>query len=156
MKDAEEFRYLILAVQREGNRMLAAALRPLGLTPSQGEVVSVLDDRGALTLSGLGELLVCESGANPSRLVDRLVTAGLVERTTSASDRRHVTLTLTETGRQLAERVRTVQDGLNDALEEMLAGQPVAPTLSTLRTVAGHFPAGETVRRRKEVSRSSA
>lgn len=151
MKDAEEFRYLVLAVQREGNRMLAAALRPLGLTPSQAEVVSVLDDRGPLTLSGLGELLVCETGVNPSRLVDRLVTAGIVERVTDASDRRHVTLTLTADGRQLAERVQVVQDGLNDALEEMLAGQPVAPTLSTLRSVASRFPAGEKVRRRKEV-----
>jgi DNA-binding MarR family transcriptional regulator len=154
VRDAEEFRYLVLAVQREGNRMLAAALRPLGLTPSQAEVVSVLDDRGHLTLSGLGELLVCESGANPSRLVDRLVTAGLVERAISASDRRHVTLTLTAAGRQLAERVQAVQDGLHEALEEMLAGQPVAPTLATLRAVASHFPAGETVRRRKEAATS--
>ncbi|SDK48280.1 MarR family winged helix-turn-helix transcriptional regulator [Nonomuraea jiangxiensis] len=150
MKDAEEFRYLVLAIQREGNRVLAAALRPLDLTPAQAEVVSVLDERGPLTLSGLGELLVCESGVNPSRLVDRLVTAGLVERTISTSDRRHVTLTLTAAGRQLAERVRTVQDDLNDAIEDMLAGQPITPTLTTLRTVADHFPAGEKVRRRKE------
>ncbi|MFC4587119.1 MarR family winged helix-turn-helix transcriptional regulator [Sphaerisporangium corydalis] len=150
MRDAEEFRYLILAVQREGNRLLAAALRPLGLTPSQGEVVSVLDDRGPLTLSGLGELLVCETGANPSRLVDRLVTAGIVERVTATTDRRNVTLSLTPAGRELAERVQVVQDGLNGALEEMLTGQPVAPTLTTLRAVAAHFPAGETVRRRKQ------
>ncbi|MER5649208.1 MarR family transcriptional regulator [Streptosporangium sp. NPDC002524] len=150
MKDAEEFRYLVLAVQREGNRLLAAELRPLGLTPSQAEVVSVLDDRGPLTLSGLGELLVCETGVNPSRLVDRLVTAGIVERVTDAGDRRHVTLTLTADGAQLAERVQEVQDGLNNALEEMLAGQPVASTLTTLRSVASRFPAGEKVRRRKE------
>ena len=97
---------------------------------------------------------VCESGANPSRLVDRLVTAGFIERATSASDRRHVTLTRTTAGRQLAERVRPVQYGLNDALEEMLAGQPIAPTLSTLRAVADRFPAGETVRRRREVPAS--
>ncbi|MEV7969220.1 winged helix DNA-binding protein [Sphaerisporangium sp. NPDC088356] len=40
--------------------------------------------------------------------MDRLVTAGLVERAISASDRRHVTLTLTAAGRQLADRFRTV------------------------------------------------
>ncbi|WP_255415533.1 hypothetical protein [Streptosporangium sp. 'caverna'] len=38
-----------------------------------------------------------------------------------------------------------------DALEEMLAGQPIAPTL---RAVADRFPAGETVRRRREVPAS--
>ena len=77
---AEELRYLILAAQREGNRAFARRLRPLGLTPSQAEVLRLLDERQPLSLTGLGELLVCESGTNPSRLVDRLVTTGLVRR----------------------------------------------------------------------------
>ncbi|MCZ0975304.1 MarR family transcriptional regulator [Streptomyces albulus] len=80
MDAVEEVRYLVLAAQREGNRMLAAALRPLGVTPAQGEVLRLLAERQPLTLSGLGALLVCESGGNPSRLVDRLVAAGLVRR----------------------------------------------------------------------------
>src|SRR5438093_6904700 len=98
LREAEEFRYLVLAVQREGNRMLAAALRPLGLTPSQAEVLSVLDERGPLSLTGLGELLVCESGTNPSRLVDRMVIADLLERTTDPADRRHIVVSLTPAG----------------------------------------------------------
>ncbi len=32
MKAARELRFLILALQREGNRLFAARLRPLGLT----------------------------------------------------------------------------------------------------------------------------
>jgi hypothetical protein len=75
-----------------GNRLLARALRPLGLTPSQAEVVRVLDGRGSLTLNGLGDLPVCESGNSPSRLVDRLVSAGLVERRPSDTDRRTITV----------------------------------------------------------------
>jgi MarR family transcriptional regulator, organic hydroperoxide resistance regulator len=59
-----------------------------------------------LTLSGLGELLVCESGTNPSRLVDRLVIQGLVERTRSATDGREVLLQLTSTGRGANRRDR--------------------------------------------------
>ena len=35
MRTAERFRYLVLAVQREGNRQLIAELRPLGVTPAQ-------------------------------------------------------------------------------------------------------------------------
>src|SRR5204862_2497912 len=73
MTPAEELRYLILALQREGNRLLAAGLRALELTPSQAETLRVLADHQPLTLTGLGELLVCETGDNPSRLVDRLV-----------------------------------------------------------------------------------
>ena len=55
-----------------------------------------------LTRTGLGELLVCESGTNPSRLVDRTVELGLVSRTTpDAGDRRQVILQLTAKGREL-------------------------------------------------------
>src|SRR3954454_11517521 len=95
MTPAEELRYLILAMQREGNRLLAAGLRGLDLTPSQAETLRVLTDHQPLTLSGLGELLVCESGDTPSRLVDRLVKNGLIRREVDPGDRRQVHLTLT-------------------------------------------------------------
>ncbi|GHO54498.1 hypothetical protein KSB_29730 [Ktedonobacter robiniae] len=42
MQPAEELRYLILAAQREGERILTEVLRPLDLTPSQAEVLHVL------------------------------------------------------------------------------------------------------------------
>src|SRR6188472_3465412 len=107
MTPVEELRYLILALQREGNRLLAAGLRELKLTPSQAETLRVLADHQPLSLSGLGELLVCETGDNPSRLVDRLVKVGLVDRRADPSDRRHVTLRLTPLGKRLARDVAT-------------------------------------------------
>src|SRR5215831_19475198 len=93
MQPVEELRYLILAAQREGNRILAEALRPLGLTPSQAEALRVLQDHEPLSLIALGDLLVCETGS-PSRLVQGLVEDGLVERVPSTTDKRMVTLTL--------------------------------------------------------------
>lgn len=111
MRRAEKLRWLILAAQREGNRMLATALRPLGLTPSQSEVLRLLGDHAPLTLTGLGELLVCESGTNPSRLVDRTVELGLVDRATpDVGDRRQVILQLTAKGRSLEESVRQIEE----------------------------------------------
>ena len=86
MRKAELVRYLVLAAQREGSRRLTQELRAIRLTPSQSEVLRILGDHGPLSLTGLGELLVCESGSNPSRLVDRLVGAGLVERVVAAED----------------------------------------------------------------------
>ena len=94
MQLAEEIRYLLLAVQREGNRLLSEALRPLSLTPAQAEVIRVLQDYQPLSLVELGDLLVCEQGS-PSRLVAGLVEAGLISRTASAEDGRRITLTLT-------------------------------------------------------------
>ena len=149
MTPAEEFRYLILALQREGNRLLAAGLRPLKLTPSQAETLRVLADHQPLTLTGLGELLVCETGDNPSRLVDRLVKLELIQRTVDPDDRRHVKLTLTQAGRRRAAEVAAVETELHDAIASVIAGQPVDQTLALLRTMADAFPAGRALARRR-------
>ena len=149
MRIAEELRYLILAIQREGNRLLAAELRPLGVTPSQAEVLRVLSDYGPLTLSALGDLLVCETGNSPSRLVDRLVAQGLVQRDVDAADRRFITVALTRDGKRLARRVATVEQRLYSTIDGHVAGQPVKEALKTLRALAGAFPAGEAVVRRR-------
>jgi DNA-binding MarR family transcriptional regulator len=150
MTPAEELRYLILAIQREGNRLLAADLRPLDLTPSQAETLKVLADYQPLTLSGLGELLVCETGDNPSRLVDRLVKAGLVSREPDPADRRHVTLTLTPAGERLVREVATVEDRLHHTIETLTAGQPLEQTITLLRAFADAFPAGRALARRRQ------
>jgi len=149
VRQAEELRYLILAIQREGNRLLAADLRPLGLTPSQAEVLRVLGDHEPLTLTGLGGLLVCETTASPSRLVDRLVAQGLVQRQVDPGDRRFVTLSLTADGRKLLDRVAAVEDRLHDTLDRLTAGTPVEDALQLLRTVADEFPAGQALARRR-------
>src|SRR6266581_8813282 len=111
MQPIEELRYLILAAQREGNRFLAKALRPLRLTPSQAEVLRVLQEHEPLSLIALGDLLVCESGS-PSRLVNGLVEADLVKRVPSATNGRMVTLTLTAKGEEMATRVGAVETAL--------------------------------------------
>lgn len=152
MRPAEELRYLILAIQREGNRRLAADLRPLGVTPSQAEVLRVLADHQPLTLLGLGELLVCETGGSPSRLVDRLVTAGLIQRQTNLADRRQVALTLTADGEGVASRIAAAERDLYQLIDEGTSGTPVNDAILVLRRLAGLFPAGQAVARRANLA----
>jgi MarR family transcriptional regulator, organic hydroperoxide resistance regulator len=148
VSQAAELRYLVLAAQREGNRLLTARLRPLGLTTAQAEVLSLLNERKVLTLSGLGELLVCESGTNPSRLVDRLVTQGLLERTRSATDGREVLLQLTSTGRRAAAQAAVIEGELYALLEVLATGHDVDAALALLRDFVGDLPSGQAVARR--------
>jgi len=152
MRPAEELRYLILAIQREGNRLLANDLRPLGVTPSQAEVLRVLAGRQPLTLLGLGELLVCETGTSPSRLVDRLVAARLVSRDTDAGDRRVRQMTLTPEGERIAREVAAVEEKLYATIDELVAGTPVSEALAVLRAFAEPFPAGRALARRARKS----
>ncbi|MCX0241567.1 MarR family winged helix-turn-helix transcriptional regulator [Streptomyces drozdowiczii] len=145
MEPVEEVRLLVLAAQREGNRALASELRPLGLTPSQGEVLRLLAERQPLSLSGLGALLVCESGSNPSRLVDRLVTAGFVHREVDAHDRRHVELTLTDAGRHAAESVALAEGRLHAWIAEAATGHDLEQAREFLRALVTGRGAGNAV-----------
>ncbi|WP_049561535.1 MarR family winged helix-turn-helix transcriptional regulator [Nonomuraea sp. SBT364] len=148
MRPAEELRYLILAAQREGNRLLGQALRPLGITPSQAEVIRVLQQRGPLTLNGLGELLVCESGTSPSRLVDRLVAAGLVKRDVAAHDRRHIELSLTAEGAGLNQEIIEIEEDLYRSLDAAAEGHDLEQLFGFLRAFVGDLPAGQALARR--------
>lgn len=148
MNPAEELRYLILGAQREGNRLFADALRPHGLTPSQAEALRVLADRGRLSLLELGRLLVCETGS-PSRLVDGLVRAGLVERVEDPADRRRVTLTLTPAGRTAAVHVSKAEAQLHDLLDAVIPPRKLADTLDVLRTLVAGRPAGDALELRR-------
>jgi DNA-binding MarR family transcriptional regulator len=148
LRRAEHLRFAILAAQREGNRLLARALKPLGVTPSQAEVLRLLHQRGTLTLTGVGQLLVCESGTNPSRLVDRLAAAGLVNRRSAAGDRRHVELSLTPAGEQVATSITEIEDALYDSLDTAAAGHDTDAILGFLHSFVDDLPAGHALARR--------
>jgi len=147
VQPVEEFRYLVLAAQREGNRILTEALHPLDLTPSQAEVLRVLTEHQPLSLIALGDLLVCESGS-PSRLVNGLVEAGLVKRVPNASNGRMVTLTLTERGEEMATRVSAVEAALYGFISEALQGQSLSESMALLWRLVEGRPAGEALARR--------
>jgi DNA-binding MarR family transcriptional regulator len=149
MERAAEIRYLFLAVQREGNRFFAERLSALALTPSQAEVLRVLQDYQPLSLMGLGELLVCESGS-PSRLVNGMVELGLVERTTSPTDRRMVTLTLTEQGQAQATRVQAIEAEMETLINQILATatSSVPEMMELLWKFVDGRPAGAALARR--------
>jgi MarR family transcriptional regulator, organic hydroperoxide resistance regulator len=147
VRPGEHLRYLVLAAQREGNRMFAAALKPLGLTPAWSEAISVLDEREPLTIRELGLLLVCE-GEHPSRLVNRMVSAGLLTTEPSPDDDRARWIRLTPAARGLLPRLREIEDQLHTAIEKAVN----SASLEACRAVLGDFidglPAGEALQRR--------
>ncbi|MEV8606941.1 MarR family transcriptional regulator [Amycolatopsis sp. NPDC051373] len=117
-------------------------LGEIGVTPAQSEVLRILAGHGPMALRELGEMLVCDTGASPSRIVDRLVGAGLVERTASEQDRRQVRLELTKTGRTKAERVAEIEDQLYDQLDRAAKGTDVEAFLDFLKNFTQESPAG--------------
>jgi DNA-binding MarR family transcriptional regulator len=148
MDSLEEFRYLVLAAQREGARALTAALKPHDLTPSQAEAIAVLRDAtGPLTVREIGQRLVCEGGS-PSRLMSTLTQKGLVESTVGSRDRRTTLLSLTPAGVDAARTVSQIEQNLYTALGFILSDDQVAAALPALRALVTQLPAGQALQRR--------
>ncbi|MEV6842930.1 MarR family transcriptional regulator [Actinoplanes sp. NPDC051411] len=148
MRTAEQLRYLILAAQREGNRRLTVMLSEIGVTPAQSEALRIIADHGPLALRELGDMLVCDTGQSPSRIVDRLVAVGLVERTVGEHDRRQVRLTLTAAGRDRARRVAEIENRLYDLLDHAVEGTDVGAFIAFLSAFTHQSPAGLALDRR--------
>ncbi|WP_082983047.1 MarR family winged helix-turn-helix transcriptional regulator [Mycobacterium sp. 1423905.2] len=74
------------------------------VTVPQLRVLVMVDTRGPLNLAGVAAGLNVNP-SNASRICDRLIKAGLLNRQESADDRRNITLTLSPAGRQLVDKV---------------------------------------------------
>ena len=140
----------IKAAQRELERRANEALAPLGLTGAQADALTVLAQAGPLSLRELGELLIAEAG-HPSRLVDRLVAAGLVERTPAEDDRRRVVLSLTPRGRRLEKRAQQARGGILALARELIGGRDITPVLDLFRDLLQYSAYAELVARRREL-----
>jgi MarR family transcriptional regulator, organic hydroperoxide resistance regulator len=147
MDKAEELRYLFLAVQREGNRALTDALASLDLTPAQAEVLQVLEQYESLTLVEVGERLVCENGS-PSRLVNSMVDKGLVQKTTSETDRRASKLTLSGRAHDLIPALNAIEQQFNQSLD-FLDPATMDQALGLLWLLAENTTSGQALKRRK-------
>ncbi len=147
MRPGEQLRYLVLGAQREGNRILGALLKPLGLTPAWSEAIIVLAEREPLTIRELGDLLVCQSD-HPSRLVTRMSSAGLLVSEASAEDDRALWLRLTPAARELLPQIRAIEDQLHATIEETFDPDQLQTCLTVLGAFIDGLPAGEALKRR--------
>ena len=140
----------VKAAQRELDRRANDVMRPLGLTAQQADAAYVIGRAEPLSLKELGELLIAEAG-HPSRLVDRLVEAGWVERAPAADDRRRVVLRLTPAGRRLERRVRANRETLFALARELTRDVDVTGTLALFRELLQHSEYADLVARRRDL-----
>ena len=92
-------------------RMQAAIgerLRAIGVSIPQCDVLTTLTEQEGVSQQELAKRLYVTKG-NISGLIDRLTEAGLVERRSTASDRRQHAIYLTGAGRAMAEKAIAVQ-----------------------------------------------
>jgi MarR family transcriptional regulator, organic hydroperoxide resistance regulator len=100
-------------VRLEGRMGLAVTekLREIGLSVPQCDVLTTLTEAEGVSQQDLAKRLYVTKG-NISGLLDRLEGAGLVERRSTAVDRRQYEIYLTPAGRAAAERAIEIQHAL--------------------------------------------
>jgi DNA-binding MarR family transcriptional regulator len=147
-----EFGLCVKAIQRELERGSNELMKPLGLTGPQADALVVIGQAQPIALKDLGGLLIAEAG-HPSRLVDRLVEAGLVDRRAAEGDRRRVELSLTRSGRRLARRVEDTRQALFEAGRGAVDPKALESTLSLLREFLRDSPLLELIERRRELEK---
>jgi DNA-binding MarR family transcriptional regulator len=109
------------------------------VTVPQLRVLVMLHTRGPMNLVAVAAALEVNP-SNASRTCDRLNKAGLLDRRDLPTDRRNITLTLTDTGRQLVDKViRHRRAAIERALRKMPAAQRerLAEDLSAFAAAAG-------------------
>jgi MarR family transcriptional regulator, organic hydroperoxide resistance regulator len=149
-----ELALCLKAGQRGMERAMNDALEPVGVTAAQADAITVIGQAEPLSLKSLGDLLIAEAG-HPSRLVDRLVQAGWVERSDSADDRRRVVLSLTPEGRRLRKRIEAARQDVLDLARQLLGERDIEPTLRLLQEMLVHTPYKELLDRRRELFEES-
>ena len=96
--------YLLLQASQAVSAQFSDTLKARAIPVRQWRVLGSLWDGNSMTLGELAEAILCEQSST-TRLVDRLVDAGLVAKRPDPDDRRKVHLHLTDKGREETERL---------------------------------------------------
>src|SRR5687767_10498909 len=101
------------------------------ITPRQFNILRILRGSHPQPLSTLQiRERMLEKMSDTSRIVDRLISKGLVKKITCKTDRRLVDVVITDKGKKLLERLDAKQDELDAALKSLTEEE--AATLSNL------------------------
>lgn len=119
----ETIGFILNDTARLYRRAFNARVRDSGITALQWRLITYLKRHEGIRQGPLAELIEVEP-ITLSRMVDRLVEAGLVERRADPADRRAWRLYLTERAAELLGGIRPAVEALNDeALEGLSAAE---------------------------------
>lgn len=127
--------YAIAAAHRTVSRSLAARLEKHGLRVEAWRVMEALDGGENLTMGALAETVLI----NPptlSKLVDRMVSDGLVHRRLSRADQRQAHLLLTSIGRKRMIKVREDIRSQDTQIHQLLGEKNARDLISLLRSLS--------------------
>lgn len=118
MKLKNPFGYIISNTGRKLSHQLTQLFQPYDVTSEQWSIMFCLTDEDGITHKELARKTE-KDRANVTRLVDQLERKGLVQRVNNPEDRRSIQLYLTETGKEIVDKLIPIEQSF---IENMLSG----------------------------------
>jgi len=109
----------LMLVNNKINETISAALKPYGVSLQQFNVLRILRGQGSApaNLSTLNERMVTKM-SNTTRLVDKLLIKGYVDRSVCEENRRKIEITITHKGLEMLREMDTVMHKTEGELVE--------------------------------------
>lgn len=126
--------YLLAAASDKASAQFHAQVREAGLRVPEWRVLACLHDNEAMMITGLAELSLLEQ-SRMTRIIEQMESKGLVRRGSDARDKRRVRVSLTETGRQTADRLVALARRHEDELLSVLADTDAARVKPVLQAL---------------------
>ena len=117
----------LLSIAKSTRAFVALLLSEIGLHPGQDQLIDKLDANRLVSVSALAEQLAVRP-STVSKMLDRLVDKGLLERSANDADARRTMVGLTDKGIEAQTAIRTIWI----RLEQDLTGQMSPDDLRTL------------------------
>lgn len=124
--------YSLATAHRKIHNSLKNRLKEFGVQVEAWRVMEILESEAKLTMGDLAEIVLM----NPptlTKLVDRMVSDGIVHRRIANQDQRQVNLVLTELGRKRIAQIRKEVQDEDDMIFEKI-GREKAELLKSLLT----------------------
>jgi DNA-binding MarR family transcriptional regulator len=109
--------FLLAKASQGGTKFLTQRVSRLGITPVQAMVIGFLSEEDQIMAGELGKKIELDS-ATLTGILDRLETSKLIERKGNPYDRRSIKIHLTEQGKTVGLKARTL---LEEANKEFLS-----------------------------------
>jgi DNA-binding MarR family transcriptional regulator len=139
MKKERRFIFLIgQARHRLMTRLDQALMETAGITAAQSGALYYLRENDGCLFTELSHALGLDKSAITG-LVDRLENKGLVERRITPSDRRAMSIVLTDAGRDAAGKCLKVTKEYNNAITEGLSEREIEAFSKTLQKIISKF-----------------
>ena len=119
-------------------RRLSTKLAGYNVTPPQWGVLVALWEQDGLSLSELAKRSFFD-GPTMTGIVDRLEKANMVERRRESTDRRVISVYLTDEGRLLQEQLPTLSEEANQEALDGLSAAEVEGFVRTLRRIIANL-----------------